>query len=379
MIKNTFKLGLAIVFSLCFFTAKSYDFSRVKFWIGEGSDSAMLVVSFNQSGKDSAYCWGVRFNGTLTGIELLDKVDQADRNFAWKSDGGFLDSISYNAIVGKNATNGFYWGIYSFDSSWNYNSGLSEVLANGSIYGVSFTNFNPEVLPANPIAALNPDAVKYDMVWKANEWFGEGEDSAFLVVDFNSVDNISSFVFGIRFKDSISGLEALNLVENMDTTFHIQVDAFLNDISYRQYEGNGGAPNYWATWSATNFGNWEMNVGLQQKIRSGDFFGCTYTDFNPALRPNYPLKAVNPGKETTSVGEINKSISAIFFPNPFTERIEIKNSEKIQGVLIYNILGELVYEASNATNIETNLWESGVYFVKVFQQGSVHTLKLIKK
>jgi hypothetical protein len=379
MIKNKFKLGLAIILSLCFFNARSIDFSKVKFWIGEGSDSAMLVVSLNQSGIDSAYCWGVRFNGTLTGFELLDKVEQADRNFAWKSDGGFLDSIAYNSVVGKNATNGYYWGIYSYDSTWNYNSGLPEVLGNGSIYGVSFTNFNPEVLPAKPSPALNPEAVKFDMAWIANEWFGVGEDSAFLVIDFNPIDKISSFVFGIRFQDSISGFEALKLIENMDTTFQIKVDAFLNDISYGEYEGIGGAPNYWATWSATNFGNWVMNVGLQQKIGSGDFFGCTYTDFNPALRPNYPLKAINPNKETTSVGRRESSISSIFFPNPFTDKIEIKNSDNIQGISICNTLGVIVYESQSTSIIDTEFWEPGVYFVKVFQQGNIQNFKILKK
>lgn len=379
MIKHKFKLSLAIVFSLCFFNAKSIDFSKVKFWIGEGADSAMLVVSLNQSGIDSAYCWGIRFNGTLTGSELLDKVAQADRNFAWKSDGGFLDSISYNSVNGKNGDNGNYWGIYSYDSTWKYNAGLSEVLNNGSIYGVSYTNFNPEVLPAKASAALDPNIVKYDMTWLPNEWFGEGEDSAFVVIDFNSLDKKSSFVFGIRFKDSISGINALKLVEEFDTSFQIQVDAFLNDIVYGEFEGIGGSPNYWATWSASNFGNWKMNIGLQQIIQNGDLFGCAYTDFNPALRPNYPIKVVNSNIGTTSVEAINNLLTMTFFPNPFTDKIQINSKKEIQKISIFNSVGVLVYESSNSTYIDTRLWEPGLYYVKVSSNETIQNLKLLKK
>lgn len=71
------------------------------------------------------------------------------------------------------------------------------------------------------------------------------------------------------------------------------------------------------------------------------------------------------------------------YPNPFTDHFNLSfENEGIRNVFVYNALGELVYttETSEATlELDFNLFNSGIYFVKVSDAKQVSTIRLIKK
>lgn len=124
-------------------------------------------------------------------------------------------------------------------------------------------------------------------------WAGEGENSAVLVVDFLEDDEIISLAWGYHFDGETTGGEMLAAIAEADVALRVNADAFLNDIFYIDHMGAGGMPNYWGTWSASDGTDWTMNSGLGETVADGDWFGCTYTDFDPALEPNEPEAATN--------------------------------------------------------------------------------------
>ncbi|MFZ6053505.1 T9SS type A sorting domain-containing protein [Halocola ammonii] len=122
-------------------------------------------------------------------------------------------------------------------------------------------------------------------------WVGEGENSAVLVVDFNQGDAEESLAWGFRFDGETTGGDMLAAIDAADVAMRVNAEAFLNDIFYITKSGVGGMPDYWGTWSSVNGTDWESNSGLGETVADGDWFGCTYTDFDPAVPPAEPIAA----------------------------------------------------------------------------------------
>src|SRR5690606_5514288 len=104
--------------------------------------------------------------------------------------------------------------------------------------------------------------------------------------------------------------------------FHVIASSFLTDLVYRQDTGLGGLPNYWGTWSGTNLGNWDMNFGISTVVKDGELFGCSYTDFNPALRPDVYELVRLPG-HNTSIQKHTVNTNLSVYPNPFQEQFNL--------------------------------------------------------
>ncbi len=268
-----------------------FSFEQIRYWVGDGPDTAMLVVDFQDGTFDSTYAWGYLFNGTATGEDLLNAVADADPNFSIVTGGGFLNDIHFNDHAGIGG-NPDYWGTWTHsDTGWYMNTGITEALANGDRFGCSYTDFAPALAPGVALPALDPFAFDQSGV---RFWTGSGSDSAILVVDFHDGANFHSYAWGYLFDGIKTGEDMLNAVADADPNFSVDMGGFLNDIIYNEHAGIGGNPDYWGTWSGTSLGNWSMNVGIQEPLANGDWFGCSYTDFNPALRPYKPVAAYDP-------------------------------------------------------------------------------------
>lgn len=132
-------------------------------------------------------------------------------------------------------------------------------------------------------------------------WIGSGNDTTLLVVDFKDGTVDSSYVWGYLHNGAASGEDLLNAVAAADRNFTINIDTasfgnFLQDLSYHRHDGLGGNPDYWGTWDASdhNLANFTANAGIGSALISGGMFGCSYTDFNPAVAPGNPWSAFDP-------------------------------------------------------------------------------------
>jgi hypothetical protein len=354
--------------------------SIIQYWVGSGTDSSALVVTFNSSRFDSSFVWGVLHNDTISASDMLDSVAKFDNNFAWVADGAFLDSINYAGQFGKNSSNGFFWGLFNYkDTAWASNSGLNEKYGNQGVLGLSYTDFNPTVRPGSPIPALNPHEVSL-ADWPAFHYFGEGNSEAILVVDFAPNAMGKSFAFKVKFNDSTTGLGLLQQIAAEDSNFRFVGDAFLSDVYFETDSGIGGSPNYWGTWSASNFGNWRMNNGLSEKVFNGDLFSCTYTSFAPAERPTKPAIISGPDKNPASIKSLESSIKISAYPNPFSNNISITYDGKAK-IQIMDMKGKKVheFEIQNQTTISTHEWSSGVYMLIVSAGNHRSFIKIIKE
>ena len=71
---------------------------------------------------------------------------------------------------------------------------------------------------------------------------------------------------------------------------------------------------------------------------------------------------------------INNIIDEIVvYPNPFSDILYIKNNDEIE---VRNILGKLIYLASNVNRIQTSEWDGGIYFLHLRNKNI--TYKIIK-
>lgn len=153
---------LLILFSSSFVSAvqAQFAFTDVQFWVGNGSNVAMLVIDFNDGSYPESFAWGYRFNGNPTAEQMIHDIDSADDVLALTVFGGFVSDIlyaSHNGIGGSP----FYWGTFSGDgTTWDSNLGSSELISDSLWFGLSYTDFDtityePISLPGNPVAAIN--------------------------------------------------------------------------------------------------------------------------------------------------------------------------------------------------------------------------------
>ena len=264
------------------------------YYVGSGPDTAVLVIDFLDGTEDSSYAWGYLFDAsaTVTAADMLADIDASEPTLSIAM-GGFLNDITYNAHAGIGGSPNF-WGTWSATEStaWISNAGISEVLANGSWFGCSYTDFSPAIEPGEPIAAYQSTKFSADNVLF---WTGTGTDSAVLVIDFvtDVYAEAVSYAWGYLFNGPTDGETMLNAIDAADVNLDIDMSGgFLNDILFNGMAGLVGSPDYWATWSGTNLSDWTMNFGISTAVNDGDWFGCSYEPW-PPRRPFNPIPALD--------------------------------------------------------------------------------------
>ncbi|MEI6489224.1 MAG: T9SS type A sorting domain-containing protein [Bacteroidota bacterium] len=85
----------------------------------------------------------------------------------------------------------------------------------------------------------------------------------------------------------------------------------------------------------------------------------------------------NDGVEEMGKGNIN------IIPNPATKEIMLTSNQKLKTILIYNVLGSVVYQQLTTNNqqlsIDISTWNAGVYFVEVETEKGVVRKKVVKQ
>ena len=106
------------------------DFADILFWVGEGTNEAVLAVNW----ADTALAWGYRWNGDATVSDMMAHIAAADPRFSYTGS-GYLDDIHYiDTAAGMTTplgiTPGNWWG-----SSNNgfMDMGLAQYLNNGDL------------------------------------------------------------------------------------------------------------------------------------------------------------------------------------------------------------------------------------------------------
>ena len=366
------KMYLLLAFSMAipqlFFG--QFSFSDVEYWIGSGEDSTIFVVDFKDATWDSSYAFGYLHDGA-TGEQMLNDIAAADENFSVDISGGFLNDIEYGSHAGIGGDPN-YWGTWSGTSleSLEMNSGLGTQLENGAWFGCSYTDFDPALAPGGPIPAFNPQELTTSDV---TFWVGSGTDSTIFVCDFLVNGVASSYAWGYIHNGEATGADLLTAISDADPLLNVAMGGgFLNDITYGDLEGIGGDPNYWGTWSASNLGDWYTNSGIGTELGDGDYFGVSYTDFNPAVRPQYP----QPAESTVGLGNVEERIVSVY-PNPAVNTVSVEYDSQSAVARLFQANGKQVASwqlNSNNNRLDVSDLASGLYILQV--NGSTTKLQI---
>lgn len=367
--KNTFDMKpfrrpiVSLALLACVQLNAQFDASQVQYWVGAGADTSILVVDFQDGSFDGqSFAWGYLHNGA-TGEDMLNAIAAADINFSVNIAGGFLNDIIYGAHAGIGGSPD-YWSTWSGTNiaTMTMNGGLATPLANGDWFACSYTDFNPALAPTEPWAAFDPlRFTAEDVIY----WVGAGQDSAVLIIDFQDGSTPSSYAWGYAFDGATTGETMLNAIAAADPALNVVIaGGFLNDITYNAHAGIGGSPNYWSTWSGTNLGNWFGNLGVGTTVNNGDLFGCSYTDFAPALRPGYPVAA----EFSTGIADNTANGSVQVYPQPATDLLYVNTGARTQQpIILANMAGQRVFQGTTNGSIAiiaVNALPAGMYILQ---------------
>jgi hypothetical protein len=364
------------------YASKWFSIDEVDYWVGTGSDTAVLIVDFVEDnyGEQVSYAWGYLFDGTTDGETMLNDIANDDANFGVAMGGGFLNDIYLNVWEGL-AGNPYYWGTWSGTnlSDWTLNSGLSTTISGGDWFGASYDAWEPR-RPFAPSAAQDSAAFTFaDIPFAApgTHYAGSGPDTAMIVVDFNQGDGTCyAFAYLFDSNDNVTAEDALLDLQDASDLFSVSIGGgFLNDIVFNE-SGIGGSPNYWSTWLAPNNGGWELNSGISEVLYDGDWFGFSYTDFSPATFPHTPSSE----SLISSVAE-NTVNEVQVYPNPTTDQINI-NAETGSTIQLFDLNGRLIVEEvanSSITNWNISELNAGIYQLQIVNGDQKSQAKLVKQ
>ena len=84
-------------------------------------------------------------------------------------------------------------------------------------------------------------------------------------------------------------------------------------------------------------------------------------------------------KATTGVKQVNNVANLSCYPNPFTNKICLKNSSGSENYELMNITGQTMWNGKLIEQQDFSALSKGIYFLKVNSENSTQVFKLIKK
>ena len=249
------------VFLPCLAHALSFD--DIRFWVGEGTNVAAVVVDWGRDDASAVRAWGYRWNGDATAADALLAIDEADPRLKMDSSisqyGLLAEGFDYDDGVepfhagtetyyGENDATGTYWSISSAEADGEMQAASvgasSLVLVPGGRLGLKWTYFyytfdfavydggNPSVAEDAAVAAPAPPFAMDDIHF----WVGSGTNRAAFVVDFG-LDGYSPRAWGFRWNAPTNLAELVAAVAHEDPRLGFyadptQADTFAAAFSY---------------------------------------------------------------------------------------------------------------------------------------------------
>lgn len=344
--------------------AQIFDFNEIRFWVGEGEKKALWIVDFKGSSEKESFVWGYKFDGDdVTAEMMINDVAEADPNLSVDITSGFLNDIIYLNYEAIGANPGWF-ATFNYNTELTMNGGIGTTLEDGFIFATAYTvDWENVENPSTPIAAQKPFIFDYDNV---KFIVGEGENTAYLVADFDDEHTPNCYVWAYKFDGVATASDMVLAIEEADYHFNATMFGdFLNDLTYMEHEGLGGNPYYWMTFTLEN-NLWQGNIGCSEELSDNYVFGMIYTEVDENFNPiNEPQNAV-PASLHTSIVE-NDIIDINIYPNPTSNIVNIYFSNNSNNIEIYSSNGSLVYKLDNVQGthtVDVSNWHSGIYFLK---------------
>lgn len=255
-------MGLMLAFSAS--ATINFSASDIQFWVGTGSNSAVVVIAWDDCTPATALAWGVRWNGTTTALGLIDSIQAHDSRFSNGST-ATVNGAVYNdgTLMLSSPTN---WWCYTVNGQWATVGYTGYTMSNGDIMELSATcDFDM----TTAVAATDPNATTTvteatiafsDILY----WVGEGTNEAVMAVNWAD----TALAWGYRWNGTATVESMMAAIATADSRFDYSGSSWLNDITF-----NDGTVSLAITpgnyWGSTNNGITDM--GMSQTLADGDF------------------------------------------------------------------------------------------------------------
>lgn len=398
MVKKLLTLALGLVLGFGAMAQDPVDatiaFEDINYWVGEGTDSAVLIVNYGV--PDTAFAWGYLFNGTTTAQTMVAAIAAADPRFSVVGDDPSVDGDLLFAIgvddtlklspVDPNLGYNFWWTNLNGVSA---GAGAASTLHNGDVFKYGDLNsaigwdeqygyYMQEAWTKEPTPVF---PVVYDATIAASEilyWVGEGSNQMIFVVNWAD----TSLAWGYKFStETVTLSTVMNDIAAADNRITFSGEGFLSDIIFNDGKENLSiTPGNW--WEQKL--NGEYGDGMNQIIHNGDLniwadpaagvqvgvtdWGGGYTSPKYA----YPM-TIHPVSvpQTDAIREAS-AVSVSIYPNPASVRFNVVcgGLDNDTETVLYDMTGRKVYSqtvnaGTTSISVETSNLANGVYMLHI--------------
>ena len=410
-----FLMGIFGLFTTNLFAQQdaTIDPADIRWWIGEGENEVVVAISWC-SYTETALAWGYRFDGDATVFQALTAIAEADNRLtvvgAAPTNIIYADE-EYNLTMCPNPE--AEWGDDDYDVPMHSVNGLmgQNMMAEEPIHNNDFVkiggyacgimssdwstiSWTTEIMPA-----IDPSASEVvDATISADEilyWVGEGENEVVVAISWCSYTE-TALAWGYRFDGEATVFQALTDIAAVDGRLTVVGSAPTN-VTYEDEEYNlTMCPNPEAEWGDPDYdvpmhsvnGLMGMNAMAAEPIHNNDFVkigGVACGIMSDDWTTISWTTEIKPATIYTGLNE-NQSMTLSVYPNPADNEtfVTIENAG-LSMVSVYDIQGRMVYnksveaEAGEQVRISTETMSNGVYFVRVSNDSTVRTAKLVVK
>ena len=388
-----FLMGIFGLFTTNLFAQQdaTIDPADIRYWIGEGENEVVFIVNWNE--PDTALAWGYRFSEESVTVEhMMDDIAAADYRFSYDGANNWLSDIYFNDGVLDLSLAGMWW-MYIVSGEMAQLGYAQQTVVNGDYVkwgdescGVIIDPVNYVYIWEKEVAAVYPlaEEAKIDPS-EILYWVGEGQNELVFAVNWNNPNKC--LAWGYRFNDQIIVVkDVMDAIAEADGRFAYDASyGYVSDITFDEGDLHLTLSGMYFMYNVDGFGAWlgydEMPVGAGSFIKWGDE-SCG-TEIAPWTY--VWTQEVEPVSVFDAVNE-NGVASLSIYPNPAVSEtyVTIENAG-LNEVSVYDMQGRMVStmncvaNAGEQVRISTKMMNSGVYFVRVSNDSTVRTAKLVVK
>jgi hypothetical protein len=267
------------------------------------------------------------------------------------------------------------WGAVFLDADNDkdldlYVSGEGNGTTSPFLSSAFYENVNPSFFQ------LNNSAVPNDYAYSYGNALGDSDNDGYPEIVVNNIDHDNIFLWKNKTNTSNNYLK----VKLEGTTSNRNGVGSFIEISIngnKQYRYTCLGEGYLSQNSATE----QFGLGTDTTIDYVKVKWLSGTeDILYNVSANQTLNIVE--GSSLSISEFDDNVALTHFPNPVKNTLTLNAQQKIEGVRIYNMLGQLVISTkpkSLGCEIDLSLLEKGPYFVEVALMNAQRTLRIIKQ
>lgn len=115
-------------------------------------------------------------------------------------------------------------------------------------------------------------------------------------------------------------------------------------------------------------------------VRVRAYVGSTAGTYGPTCQITTPVtgKMMNPGLAEDG-SDISHEVTVIAYPNPTNGKISIDASEKVTGIELYSLSGELILKDGTAVELDLKDLDNGAYLLVVKTETTVKHIRVLKQ